>query len=89
MSRQIPIDLHPVAAVQDRYLDVYSGGEWLAVAGTDERLEKTHRISRIIRDGPHGDDLCASDFWAHPPCWIATGATPQAAIEALLARSTA
>lgn len=86
MSSPIPMDFYPVAVVQDRYRGTYSGGEWLGVAAADATHEHLRRVSRVLAHGPHGCDMEAGDFWADPPRWIAAGATPELAIDALLAR---
>ena len=85
MSRAIPNHLYPVAAVQDRYLGVYSGGRWLAVANADEPHEGQPRVSWVLTHGPGSDDLDASGFWNDPPDWIAVGDEPGEAVERLKA----
>jgi hypothetical protein len=78
----------PVVIVQDRYNGLYSGGDWFAIAESDTPyleadLEPT-RIAYCLESGPNGPDEEARTFWRHRPYWIASGSTPQEAIDALL-----
>jgi hypothetical protein len=80
------MDDFPVALIQDRYRGVYSGGKWLAIAEASELVDTTNtRVQFCLTDdrGPFGPDPDAAGFWAEPPCWIASGETPTAALEAL------
>lgn len=77
------IDLWPVAVIEDRYGGVYSGGAWLAIAEATIHLGLQTRVGWCLDDGPHGDDGDAMEFWAEPPPWIAVGATPDEARNAL------
>jgi hypothetical protein len=77
------IDDYPIAVIQDRYHGVYSGGEWLAISCADHLENGAYRIVRCLEDGPHGDDVEATSFWANPPSWIASGKTPEEAIRKL------
>ena len=78
---------YPVAIIQDRYSGAYSGGLWLAVAGADALTGHGQmRALYVLTDGPHGDDCDAMMFWQEPPEWIAVGATPDDALQALRAK---
>lgn len=86
MSSKIPDTLYPVVVVQDRYQGVYSGGAWLCVAAADTMEGQLHRASWVLTFGPGSDDLIAAMFWATAPSWIASGRTPELAIDSLLAK---
>lgn len=83
---------YPVAIIEDRYGGLYSGGHWLAVAKADERIGEhgdQTRIQFVLEDetGPHGSDPDAGDFWDNrEPDWIASGHTPDEALENLRAK---
>lgn len=81
------IDLYPVVIVEDRYGGAYSGGRWLAVASADtvcaEADTLIDRAAFVLDEGPSGADGDAMMFWADPPAWIAVGATPDEALNAL------
>ena len=81
--------LYPIAAVEDRYGGVYSGGRWLAIAGADELISPgLRRIDTIFgQSGPHGGDVEAAIFWADPPEWLDVGDTPDDAVAALKAKN--
>lgn len=87
MSSKIPDALYPVALIQDRYQGVYCDGEWLAVAAVLTRKGGSSRASWVLEFGPYANDLMAGMFWADAPDWIASGRTPDAAIEALLKKN--
>jgi hypothetical protein len=84
---------YPVAIIADRYGGIYSGGEWLAIAGfgvagkgeSAARLVETHMTDEV--PNPWGDDIMAMDFWESPPNWIAVGNTPDEALAALKRKS--
>jgi len=88
MSRSALLEFHPIAIVQDRYQGVYCNGEWIAVANALRRQGDMTRINWISQCGPSGDDLCAGQFWADPPDWVASAATPDEAVKALLRKSS-
>lgn len=77
-----------LALVQDRYAGEWSGGAWLAVSRSDEPHVFDSRLHVVTghngAPGPSGDESAAQAFWRDPPEWIAAGATPNAAVLALL-----
>lgn len=75
----------PIAVVEDRYGGIYSGGRWLAIAAADTFENGLVRVAFCVEEGsgPSGDDGDAMDFWKDAPDWIASGDTPDAAIEKL------
>lgn len=80
----------PVVVAADRYHGLYSGGAWFALSHADVpygplEFDPT-RIVFCLDGGPNGSDEEAQKFWRTPPRWAAAGETPQAAIEALLAK---
>ena len=81
--------LFPIAVIQDRYSGCYSGGTWLAIAVADHPENGAYRVVRCLEDGPHGDDGDAQIFWADPPSWVASGETPDKAVERLKATQVA
>ncbi len=89
MSRNIPVDLHPVAILEDRYAGAYSRGEWIAIASADATFHGATRVGWVLTEGPSGNDLEAAGFWCNQPNWIAVGATPDDALNALHARQEA
>jgi hypothetical protein len=86
MSTPIPPALYPVLVCEDRYCGTYSGGAWWAVAEADRPFEGRSRIVWLWEHGPGSDDVTASVFWSEHPAWIAVGATPDQAIQRLLAQ---
>ncbi len=86
MSSNPPARLHPVLVAEDRYQGVYSRGRWWAVAQADEPFEGMTRIAWLMDTGPSGDDVTAAVFWQHAPPWIASGASPDAAVASLIAQ---
>jgi hypothetical protein len=86
MNPEIAMKLYPVAIIQDRYRGIYSGGEWLAVANSDEPFQGSCRAAWLTKEGPGGSDTDAASFWQKPPAWIAADATPDLAL-AKLART--
>ena len=84
---------YPIAIIEDRYQGTYSGGRWLAVAGIgapDIGAAVPMLLRLAAREGapnPWGDDLMAVAFWNDPPKWIASGDTPEDAIDALKKKS--
>ena len=72
-------DTFPIAIIQDRYGGVYSGGEWLAIANADSLYHGLERVIWCLRNGPHGADMDARDFWASAPGWIAAANSPSEA----------
>ena len=87
MIRIIPIELYPVAIVQDRYGGGYSGGMWLAVVDCTEAIAGRSRIDWVLNEGPSGGDGDAAEFWCDPPSWIAAASNPDAALLAVLAKN--
>jgi hypothetical protein len=88
MSSTVPLDLHPIVVVQDRYQGVYSGGAWLAIAQADRPLKDTTRVAWVMVDGPGGGDAWASDFWRDAPSWIASANSADDAIGRLIRRNS-
>jgi hypothetical protein len=84
MAEVIPLELHPVMVIEGIYSGVFSGGKWIAVCQSDRMVEGSYQADWITENGPRGCDLEAGEFWSNPPEWVATGATPEAAIDALL-----
>ena len=82
------VDDWPIALVQDRYGGGYSGGAWLAISAADRLENGAYRIVRCLEAGPSDSDIEARAFWADPPSWIAAGASPDEAIQALRARKS-
>ena len=89
MSRSIPPGQYPLILAKDRYGGTYSNGEWLAIREADEVIAGMPRAAWVLEFGPGDSDTKAGAFWAEPPDWIAVGATPDQAIDALLARCQA
>jgi hypothetical protein len=73
----------PIAIIVDCYGGVYSGGAWLAVSCADAMDNGAYRIIRCLEDGPHGDDVEASQFLSNPPPWIVSADTPDRALRKL------
>ena len=81
------VELYPIAIVPDRYGGVYSGGAWLAIANATKRSGEVRRIDFILdEDGltPSGSDPLAMEYWSSPDEWIATGSSPDEALNNLL-----
>ena len=77
---------YPIVVLQDRYSGVYSGGDWLAVAGATDRMDDGRtRIDFCLNadEGPSGSDIEAATFWVDSPSWIAVGTTPDEALAKL------
>ncbi|RZF65634.1 hypothetical protein EWE75_04880 [Sphingomonas populi] len=87
MSRSIPPALYPVVITQDRYTGCYCNGEWIAVARASDRESDLSRIDWVLEYGPSAGDIEAACFWGDPPSWIASGPTPEGAIEALIVKA--
>lgn len=81
------IDLYPIVVVEDRYGGVYAGGAWWAVAAADTPLDGQLRVTWLMNNGPNSDDVCAATFWGQAPSWIASGATPDAAVAKVSAQA--
>lgn len=75
---------YPVVVIQDRYQGTYSNGGWIAIRNADELIDERPRSVWLVEDGPGGNDVIAAMFWNSPPKWLAVGATPDAAVAALL-----
>lgn len=81
----------PVAIVEDRYCGAYSGGGWIAISNADAPFANTTRINWLLDGAAFGGDRDCEEFWdsldAEIGAWLAVGATPQAALDALSAKT--
>ncbi|ARQ01444.1 hypothetical protein [Pseudorhodoplanes sinuspersici] len=73
----------PIVVIEDRYGGAYSRGIWFAVARADVIIEGQSRGAWCLDHGPNGGDIEANIFWHEPPMWVASGASPDAALLAL------
>lgn len=89
---------YALAIIEDRYTGTYSGGRFIAIANAfDEEHAQEYDGEiypcrfNLVHDMAHDGDPEASNFWHYVRendfPWVAVGDTPNAAVEALQARS--
>jgi hypothetical protein len=83
MAEPNPSALQPPLLLPDRYQGVCSGGAWIAIREPEKLFQGISRASWVAENGPSGGDLEAGQFWSKPPCWIASGKSPEEAIKKL------
>lgn len=76
--------LWPIAILHKRY-----GNGWIAMANADHDDERLSLFwhGGAMQSGPWGGDQEAADFMSNMPQWAAEGDTPDAALNALLAKN--
>ena len=79
---QVPMGLYPVAILQDRYNGALAGGQWIAIANAEDQPWRL----KAVWEGAHGEEDAARLFWTENRRvpWLGVGATPDAALTALI-----